>query len=90
MSHACCGESEGATRSAAPFRAADGLALAASPTFIVMALLTAVGGGPADLLCAAAPLSPLNGMATMYLLMGAFHAGPWLQLIRARFSVGRG
>ena len=60
-------------------RAADGLRLAASPTFAVMALLTA--GAPADMICSAAHASPLSGMAPMYLLMSAFHAGPWLRLL---------
>ena len=86
MSHACCGGSNGpATRPiAAPLGAADGLALAASPTFAIMALLSGVlGGGPAEMLCSAAQMSPLSGMATMYLLMSAFHAAPWLKLIRA-------
>jgi hypothetical protein len=85
MSHACCGGSDGPTRRiAAPLRAADGLALAASPTFAIMALLSGVlGGGSAEMLCAAAQMSPLSGMTTMYLLMSAFHAGPWLKLIRA-------
>jgi hypothetical protein len=35
------------------------------------------------MLCAAAHGSPLGGMVTMYLLMSAFHAGPWLTPIRA-------
>jgi hypothetical protein len=86
MSQACCGGSGGQAtrRSAAAHRAADGLVLAASPTFAIMALLTGVsGGGPADMLCSAAHLSPLSGMATMYLLMSALHAAPWLKLIRA-------
>ena len=49
-----------------------------------MALLTGVlGGGPAEMLCSAAHVSPLSGMVTMYLLMSAFHAAPWLKLIRA-------
>jgi hypothetical protein len=59
-------------------RAADGLALAAAPGFALMALLTAQGGGAADMLCGAA--SPFGGMVPMYLLMSAFHAGPWLRL----------
>jgi hypothetical protein len=58
--------------------AADTLALAAAPGFAIMALLTAQGGGAADMLCAAA--SPFGGMVPMYLLMSAFHAGPWLRL----------
>ena len=62
--------------------AADGLALAAAPTFAVMALLTAVStDGPLGMLCSAGPAgSLLGGMAPMYLLMSAFHAPPWLRL----------
>ena len=64
--------------------AANGLALAASPTFALMALLTgALGGDPAGALCSTAHVGPLSGMAAMYLLMSAFHAAPWLKLIRA-------
>jgi hypothetical protein len=83
MNQACCGGSDGGAirRNDAALRAADGLALAASPTFCTMALLTGVlGGGPAEMLCSVAPVSPLSGMVTMYLLMSAFHAAPWLRL----------
>jgi hypothetical protein len=84
MSQACSGGPDGRAtrRSAGAPREADALALAASPTFAIMALLTGVlGGGPAEMLCSA--VSPLSGMVTMYLLMSAFHAAPWLKLIRA-------
>jgi hypothetical protein len=64
--------------------AADCLSLAAAPTFAVMALLTAAGGGPLDGFCSSAGGSPLTGMAAMYVLMSAFHAGPWLRLIASR------
>jgi hypothetical protein len=37
-----------------------------------------------EMLCSAAHVSPLSGMVTMYLLMSAFHAAPWLKLIRTR------
>jgi len=58
------------------------LSLAAAPTFAIMALLTAVvGGGPLEALCSAATASPVGGMIPMYLLMSAFHSGPWLKLI---------
>jgi hypothetical protein len=97
VSHACCGGSEGgeARRNAAAHRSADGpalravdgLALAASPTFAAMALLTGVLGDPAEMLCSVAGVSPLSGMALMYLLMSVFHAGPWLRLLRARRPV---
>jgi hypothetical protein len=61
---------------------ADGLALAAAPTFAIMALLAGVlDSGPGEMLCSAAPASPLSGMATMYLLMSVFHAAPWLRLM---------
>lgn len=63
--------------------AADALALAAAPTFALMALVTATGsGGPLDMLCAAGPgTSMLGGMVPMYVLMSAFHAAPWLRLL---------
>ena len=62
--------------------AADWLSLAAAPTFAVMALVTAAGGGPIDMLCSSGPgASWLGGMVPMYLLMSAFHMGPWLKLI---------
>jgi hypothetical protein len=86
MSQACSGGSDGQAirRTAGTLRMSDALALAASPTFAFMALLTgALGGGPAETLCSAAHVSPLSGMVTMYLLMSAFHAAPWLKLIRA-------
>jgi hypothetical protein len=58
------------------------LGLAATPTFAVMALLTAVlGGGPADTLCSAGHALSLGGMVPMYLLMSAFHSAAWLRLI---------
>jgi hypothetical protein len=73
---------------AAALGIADGLCLAAAPTFAVMALLTGIGeGGPAGILCAAAhAASPFSGMAPMYLLMSAAHAAPWLRLIARRLG----
>lgn len=57
------------------------LSLAASPTFAVMALASAVAGsGPAGAICGTGPVGwPLNEMALMYLLMSLFHASPWLR-----------
>jgi hypothetical protein len=59
------------------------LALAAAPTFALMALLAGHGASP---ICAAAPgFLPLDGMTAMYLLMSLFHLPPWLRLAsRAR------
>jgi hypothetical protein len=75
--------------------AGDWLALAAAPTFALMALLTAVSGSGAmmDTLCSAAHASPLSGMVPMYLLMSAFHLAPWLKLVSGlvtmRTQIGR-
>lgn len=66
--------------------AADWLSLAAAPTFAAMALLTTIlEGGPLEKLCAAGPEGPslLTGMVPMYVLMSAFHAAPWLRLLRS-------
>ncbi|UQR62014.1 hypothetical protein LRP30_35325 [Bradyrhizobium sp. C-145] len=61
------------------------LGLAATPTFAIMALLTAVlGGGQADMLCSAGHGSVLAGMVPMYLLMSAFHSAAWFRLIAER------
>ena len=59
----------------------DLLCLAATPTFLVMAL--AAGSGP-GMICSAMG-APMTGMTAMYLLMGLFHAGPWLKLIANPF-----
>jgi hypothetical protein len=78
---------------AAALRLADGLKLAAAPSYGFMALFTAVfGESPQDMLCMAMHhASPLNGMiggmAWMYMLMSMFHSAPWLRLIASRNSV---
>jgi hypothetical protein len=61
------------------------LHLAATPAFVVMALVTATAPATGmDMLC-----SPMHGtaalgsMTMMYLLMSALHAGPWLQMLPA-------
>ena len=59
------------------------LALAASPTFAAMAVLTSLGGGPM-VVCSGTAGFPLGGMVPMYLLMSVFHAAPWLKLIADR------
>lgn len=64
------------------------LGLAAAPTFAIMALLTAVLGGPADMLCSAGHGSLFGGMVPMYLLMSAFHSAAWLRLISERRRTG--
>jgi hypothetical protein len=89
VNHACCGEPEvsAARRGSEASTAANGLALAAAPTFALMALLTGLSSDRSDLLCMDMPdASPLNGMALMYALMSVLHAGPWLKAISRRVS----
>lgn len=56
------------------------LALAASPTFAVMAWITANDPGAAALCSAAGGMAPISGMPAMYVLMSLFHLPPWLKL----------
>lgn len=77
--HACGARPRGSGR-AATLGVAEGLALAAAPTFAIMAVLTALDATP-DALCGAMHASPLSGMAPMYWLMAAFHVAPWLKLV---------
>jgi len=63
-------------------RTATLLSLAAAPAFALMALLSIVASdAPSALICSTAHgPSWLTGMLPMYLLMSAFHLGPWLRL----------
>ena len=65
---------------------ADWLGLAAAPAFATMALMTVCLSGGAEPLCSAQHGSLVSGMIPMYLLMSAFHVGPWLRLIPGRRS----
>lgn len=56
------------------------LALAASPVFAAMALVSATDAPPLALCAAGATLLPVDGMTAMYLLMSLFHLPPWLKL----------
>jgi hypothetical protein len=61
------------------------LSLAATPTFAAMGCLAAVHANMPDMMCSAGSGgSPWSGMTTMYLLMSAFHLGPWLRLFPRR------
>lgn len=83
MSNACIVTEArtGGGDTAAP-RLALWLGLAAAPTFAIMGLWTALFSGQQDALCMGTPhASPLNEMTLMYVLMSAFHAGPWLKRI---------
>lgn len=71
--------------------AASLLSLAAAPTFVVMALWSAVAGGPAEMMCnSGGSALSLNGMAAMYALMSVFHVSPWLTLLSNRRNVDGG
>ena len=63
-------------------RTAEGLRLAAAPTFAILALSTGLHAAP-DMLCMHAG-SALGGMTLMYGLMSVFHLAPWLALISRR------
>ncbi|HLX99186.1 MAG TPA: hypothetical protein VKR62_10840 [Roseiarcus sp.] len=85
MSDACLAHSAG--RAAAARVAADWLSLAAAPAFAMMALVTARLGGGMGAVCPGIDHGSLmGGMVPMYVLMGAFHSGPWLRLIAGRRS----
>jgi hypothetical protein len=58
------------------------LGLAASPTFALMAWISA--SDMQAMICASGPgILPVGGMTFMYLLMSFFHLSPWLKLASA-------
>jgi len=68
-----------------PLGFSEWLCLAATPTYAILALLTALFGGSAtNGLCLSESWASLGGMAPMYLLMSAFHSPPWLRLMFGR------
>jgi hypothetical protein len=67
-----------------PLGLAEWLGFAAAPAFATMAVLTAMQGGPADMLCAAMPGASLGGMVPMYMLMSAVHSAPWIRKLSDR------
>jgi hypothetical protein len=71
-----------AARNAAA-RAGACLHLAAAPSFALMALAAMLDASPAAAMCAGGGWL-LGGMAPMYLLMAAFHLGPWLEMVSGR------
>lgn len=60
--------------------AAGWLALAASPTFGLMAWIAANDASPMALCSPGSSVLPIDGMTAMYLLMSLFHLSPWLKL----------
>jgi hypothetical protein len=64
--------------------AAGGLALAASPTFALVAWMAANDAPPIALCSPGSSILPIDGMTTMYVLMSLFHLSPWLKLASGR------
>jgi hypothetical protein len=60
------------------------LALAASPTFALMAWIAASDTSPMTLCTSDPRILPIDGMTVMYLLMSLFHLAPWLKLASGR------
>ena len=60
------------------------LALAASPTFALMAWIAANDTHPMALCSSGSSHLPIGGMTAMYLLMSLFHVSPWLKLASGR------
>lgn len=81
VQHKRLGDSRAAAIAA---RLANGLYLAATPTFAVMALLTGLGDDPMSQVCSSGAGSLLSGMLPMYVLMSMFHSPVWLKLIIGR------
>jgi hypothetical protein len=64
--------------------AAGWLALAASPTFALMAWIATNDAAPMPLCSSGSSILPIDGMTAMYVLMSLFHLSPWLKLASGR------
>jgi hypothetical protein len=69
--------------------AAGWLALAASPTFALMAWIAANDAPPMAFCAPGSSILPIDGMTAMYLLMSLFHLSPWLKLASGRPASGQ-
>jgi hypothetical protein len=64
--------------------AATWLGLAASPTFALMAWISAIEASEITICSTGPGMLPFGGMAWMYLLMSLFHVSAWLRLASGR------
>ena len=78
MTHVINGRLAGDAGRSKTFGVADWLHLAATPTFAVMALLTATIGSETTCMGMTGS-SPFGSMSLMYLLMAVFHVTPWVK-----------
>ena len=64
------------------------LTLAASPSFALMAFVSAEqSAGPGAMICGVSlNASPFGSMTVRYVLMSVFHAAPWLKIVGSRFG----
>ncbi|MHC5231958.1 hypothetical protein [Brucella sp. LJL56] len=62
------------------------IGLAATPTFALMAWISAVGSQDMTMCSGASTFFPVNDMAVMYALMSLFHLTPWTKLFAARLQ----
>jgi hypothetical protein len=70
-------------RRAAARHVAKWLHLAAAPVFVLMTLAAMLDTSPIAMACMGGDPTwwSTGGMAPMYLLMAAFHLGPWLEAV---------
>lgn len=71
----------GSARASQARGAGGRLALAASPTFALMAWIAANDARPIALCSSGSSIVPFDGMTAMYVLMSLFHLSPWLKLV---------
>ncbi len=63
------------------------IGLAATPTFALMAWISASGSQDIMMCSGASTFVSVNSMAVMYVLMSLFHLPPWMKLFAARFQL---
>jgi hypothetical protein len=80
----CAVANSGGARAWQLSRATGWLALAASPTFALMAWIARNDVASMAFCSSGLSISPIGGMTAMYVLMSLFHLSPWLELASSR------